>query len=71
MSEAWTWTYLDEDGRPMVGEGLTEALFPTQSDAEGWFGDSWQDLADVGVDAVVLRRDGAVVYGPMSLKAAE
>jgi len=71
MSEAWTWTYLDAEGHEMQGEGLVEAGFPSQSEAENWFGESWHDLADVGVDAVNLYRDGVLVYGPMSLRSAE
>lgn len=70
MSESWTWTYADEAGRPMSGEGLTTTAFPTQSDAESWFGEAWHDLADAGVDSVSLHRDGTLVYGPMSLAAS-
>ena len=54
----------------MSGEGLSETPFPTQSDAESWFGEVWHDLADAGVAAVTLHRDGEKVYGPMSLEAA-
>ena len=70
MSEQWTWTYEDADGSPLSGEGLSDASFPTQSDAESWFGEVWNDLADAGVAAVTLHRDGERVYGPMSLEAA-
>ena len=69
MTDAWTWTYLDEEGSPMTGDLLTTAAFPTQADAEAWFSVSWEQLAEVGVDAVVLQRDGQPVYGPMSLQA--
>ena len=71
MADAWTWTYLDADGGEMSGEGLTETAFPSQSDAENWFGEVWHDLAAAGVDAVVLHQDGATVYGPMSLQAPQ
>jgi hypothetical protein len=54
----------------MAGEGLSEATFPTQSDAESWFGEVWHDLAESGVAAVTLYRNGERVYGPMSLEAA-
>jgi hypothetical protein len=54
----------------MSGEGLSEAAFPTQSDAESWFGEVWHDLAAAGVAAVTLHRDGNTVYGPMSLEPA-
>ena len=70
MSEEWTWTYEAADGSAMSGEGLSETVFPTQSDAESWFGEVWHDLAAAGVAAVTLHRDGEKVYGPMSLEAA-
>ncbi len=70
MSEQWTWTYADADGAPVTGDPTTGSPFPTQSDAESWFGEVWHDLADAGVASVTLHRDGAVVYGPMSLEAA-
>lgn len=69
MSEAWTWTYADADGAPVTGEPVVDTAFPTQSDAESWFGESWHDLADAGVASVTLHRDGETVYGPMSLEA--
>lgn len=68
MSEQWTWTYEGGDGAPMSGPGLSEASFPTQSDAESWFGEVWHELSDAGVAAVTLHRDGVKVYGPMSLE---
>jgi len=71
MADAWTWTYLDAEGREMAGEELVTTAFPSQSDAENWFGESWHDLAAAGVDAVNLHREGTLVYGPMSLRAAE
>lgn len=69
MSEAWTWTYADADGAAVTGEPTVDTEFPTQSDAESWFGEAWHDLADAGVASVTLHRDGEVVYGPMSLDA--
>ena len=71
MSDAWTWTYLDAEGREMSGEQLVTTAFPSQSDAENWFGETWHELGEAGVDAVVLHHEGSVVYGPMSLRAAE
>lgn len=68
MSESWTWAYLDADGQQMRGKTLASTAFPTQSDAESWFGESWHELSDAGVDAVNLYRDGDLVYGPMSLQ---
>ena len=70
MSEQWTWTYEDAAGEALTGEGLSTTAFPTQSDAESWFGEVWHDLTDAGVAAVTLHRDGEKVYGPMSLEAA-
>jgi hypothetical protein len=71
MADAWTWTYLDAEGRELSGGALPTTEFPSQSDAENWFGESWHDLSAAGVDAVTLLRDGAPVYGPMSLRAPE
>jgi hypothetical protein len=68
MSEAWTWAYEDADGQPMTGGLLSTADFPSQSDAENWFGEIWRDLAAAGVAGVTLSRDGVPVYGPMSLE---
>ncbi len=70
MSEQWTWTYEDAVGAVMTGEALGESAFPTQSDAESWFGEVWQDLSAAGVAAVTLHRDGQKVYGPMSLEGS-
>ena len=70
MSEQWTWTYEGVDGSPLTGDALSETAFPTQSDAESWFGEVWEDLAEEGVAAVTLHRDGQKVYGPMRLEAA-
>lgn len=71
MADAWTWTFLDAEGRELSGEGMVTTAFPSQADAESWFGEAWRDLAEAGVDAVTLYRDGTQVYGPMSLRAAE
>lgn len=70
MSEAWTWTFDAADGSSVTGAPTTDTAFPTQSDAEGWFGETWHELADAGVAAVNLLRDGEHVYGPMSLEPA-
>jgi hypothetical protein len=71
MSAQWTWTYLDADARAMTGGALVPTGFPSQSEAESWLGEQWRELADAGVDAVRLEHGGAVVYGPMSLRAAQ
>ncbi len=71
MTDEWTWTYFAVDATVMTGEALVSAGFPSQSDAESWLGEQWRELAGAGVDAVTLTHEGDVVYGPMSLKAAE
>jgi hypothetical protein len=71
MKAGWTWTYLDADDTAMTGAALVATSFPSQSEAESWLGEHWRDLADAGVDAVTLGHEGAVVYGPMSLRAAQ
>jgi hypothetical protein len=68
---AWTWTYLDADGKVVSGAAMVTTAFPSQGEAESWLGEEWRDLADAGVDAVMLTHDGEVVYGPMSLRAAQ
>ena len=71
MSAEWSWLFLDAHGDTMAGPGLPTTGFPTQSDAENYLGESWQDLLAAGVEAVTLRQHDVVVYGPMSLRAAE
>jgi hypothetical protein len=71
MTDEWTWSYLDADALAMTGESLVSTGFPSQSEAESWLGEQWRQLADVGVEAVILQHEGTVVYGPMSLRAAE
>ncbi len=67
MSDEWTWTYADRDGSELSSASLISAPFPTQSDAESWLGQTWQELADEGVASVTLLENGSTVYGPMSL----
>jgi hypothetical protein len=71
MSAEWTWSYEDAAGNPMTGPALPETPFPTQNDAENWLGEVWRELAGAGVETVTLREGDTVVYGPMSLRAAE
>jgi len=68
MSERWTWDFLDAAGASVEGEPTTATEFPTQGDAESWLGETWPELHGAGVAAVTLWRDGAEVYGPMSLE---
>jgi hypothetical protein len=71
MTDEWTWSYLDADARAMTGQLLLASGFPSQSEAESWLGEQWRELTDVGVEAVSLMHEGTVVYGPMSLRAAQ
>lgn len=57
--------WVDQGGQPVSGD------FPTQADAEAWLTDSYEDLAEDGVETVTLRRDDHTVYGPMSLAEAD
>lgn len=67
MSESWTWTYEDVAGAPVAGDNLPATSYPTQSDAESWLGENWQELRAHGVSSVTLHVDGTAVYGPMGL----
>lgn len=71
MSDTYTWALLDAGGEPVTGEDLTTSQFPTQAEAEAWFSESWEELAQAGVAAVTLQRNGTDVYGPMSLEPAD
>lgn len=66
----WRWQLLDADGGEVSApEDHEDARFASQSDAESWIGETWQELTDAGVDAVTLHEADRVVYGPMSLHA--
>jgi hypothetical protein len=67
----WTWRYADSAGSTMEASELPSPSFPTQADAESWIGETWRELVESGVDAVFLLDDQTVVYGPMSLRAAD
>ena len=69
MSESYRWRLEDASGAPLTGGPAQSVPFPTQADAEAWFAESWQDLADAGVAQVSLLHEAEVVYGPMSLSA--
>jgi hypothetical protein len=68
---SFTWRYETLDGSPAAAEGLPSDRFPTQADAESWIGEMWQTLLAGGVDQVSLLENDRVVYGPMSLHAAQ
>ena len=67
---AWTWRYETTSADRSAQESVSQE-FPTQSDAETWIGETWQELLESGIDAVVLFEDDHRVYGPMSLHPAE
>ena len=67
----WTWQTSREDGSAAESILANDSSFPTQSDAESWIGENWQDLLDEGVDQVSLLHGATLVYGPMSLRPAE
>lgn len=69
---AWTWRYEGPDGSAVTpAEGAPRAeSFPSQSDAESWIGETWRELLDAGVAAVVLYDGDRRVYGPMGLAPA-
>lgn len=68
---SWTWTYTDAENEPVTGADPAPESFPSQSDAESWIGEVWQQLLEQGVDGVTLLEDARVVYGPMSLRPPE
>ena len=67
---SYTWRYETNTGEPTAPEGFAREVFPTQSDAETWLGETWRDLLEAGVDQVSLLEGDRVVYGAMSLHAA-
>jgi len=66
----WHWHLLDATGVQVTAENTAPApgpRFTSQSDAESWVGEVWQDLVAEGVDSVTLLEGDREVYGPMSL----
>ena len=61
FTETYRWRLEDEAGQPLASEHSVP--FPTQADAEAWFTESWQDLADAGVAQVSLLRSVAMPTG--------
>lgn len=66
----WHWRCERADGTPMAAVAGSDSAFPTQSAAEAWMGDTWQELLQAGVDQATLLEEERVVYGPMSLRPA-
>lgn len=68
---AWTWRYEDPSGTEVaLSDGPGDEVFPSQSDAESWLGENWQELLHAGVEQVTLLDGERAVYGPMSLRPA-
>lgn len=66
----WWWRLETAAGAEVSVEGeLGEQRFASQADAESWVGETWAELAELGVDAVTLFEHERQVYGPMSLHA--
>jgi hypothetical protein len=66
----WIWRLEDATGAEVtVPADYAGRRFPSQADAESWVGETWSELADLGVAAVTLMEADRVVYGPMSLSA--
>ena len=66
----WWWRLEDKAGAEVEVDGdLADQRFPSQADAESWVGETWSELASLGVDAVTLFEHERQVYGPMSLHA--
>ncbi len=64
---SWTWRFESSSGEPVRVMDTAQASFSSQGDAESWIGETWQQLADMGVEQVTLLEDEREVYGPMSL----
>lgn len=69
--QPWWWRLQDAAGAEVTVTGeLADQRFPSQADAESWVGEYFGELADAGVDAVVLYDGERKVYpSPMSLHA--
>ena len=64
---SWSWRFESSSGEPVRVLDTAEASFSSQGDAESWIGETWQQLAEMGVEQVTLLEDEREVYGPMSL----
>jgi hypothetical protein len=65
----WRWRLLDAAGAEVSAAEYADQRFASQGDAESWVGETWRELVEQGVDAVVLLEHDREVYGPMSLHA--
>lgn len=70
VERPWWWRLEDAEGQEVqAGAGYADQRFASQADAESWVGEIWAELAEAGVDQVILLEHDRVVYGPMSLHA--
>lgn len=70
----WRWRLEDASGEEVALTGdavasYADQRFPNQGDAESWIGETYGELADLGVAQVTLFELDREVYGPMSLSA--
>ena len=65
---AWSWRYEGADGSAVAGPPET---FASQADAESWLGQTYRQLSDDGVTAVVLVEGDRVEYRMSLLPATE
>lgn len=70
-ADGWRWVSLDGDGTQLPEDETTANRFPTQSDAESYLGEHWEEFAEAGAQSVTLLDGDSVVYGPMSLLPAD
>jgi len=66
---SWWWRLEDSAGQEVAVDDVTTQEFPSQSDAESWVGEIWEDLLEGGAEAVTLFEGDRLVYGPMSLRS--
>jgi hypothetical protein len=64
----YRWRYQDELARDVPGP---EQTFASQTEAESWLSEVWEELYDSGVQQVTLLHGESEVYGPMSLLPAD
>jgi len=68
--QTWWWRLEDASGQEVSVDEVSRQDFPSQSDAESWVGEVWQDMLEGGAEAVTLFEGEREVYGPMSLRPA-
>lgn len=64
----WHWRLEDSAGNEVANAEAAGQRFPSQSDAESWVGEVWEDLLEDGVEAVTLFEAEREIYGPMGLR---